>query len=149
MIEFRRYIPAYLLIAESIFDSNSPWFVHPEEKEDMYKFLTEELSELVYWIMFVDGIGVGMCGYHYDQEKDEGILCWGLLHQDHHGKHLGEKMLLHRIDELKKISPSVKIICRTSQITEGFFARYGFKTLHAEDNYWAPGLHLRTMQLLP
>jgi [ribosomal protein S18]-alanine N-acetyltransferase len=148
MIEFRPYIPEYFSIAESIFDSNTPEFVHPDEKKDLYKFLSEEVGDVHYSILFVDGKGAGMCGYHVDEQKNEGTLCWGLLHRDYHGRRLGEVMLLHRIAEMRNVSPNIKIKCRTSQVTEAFFAKYGFVTVYSEDNFWGEGLHLRTMELL-
>ncbi|MBC7862092.1 MAG: GNAT family N-acetyltransferase [Bacteroidia bacterium] len=146
-MEFIPYKSEFLQYAEEIFDSNVPDFVGAEEKENLQFFLEKETSELSYFIVFNENEAVGMCGYCFEKEKDEAVLCWGLLHRKHHLKKIGTKMLQFRIAEIKKISATAKIICRTSQVTEGFFAKFGFKTFEAKENYWGEGLHLRSMIL--
>jgi [ribosomal protein S18]-alanine N-acetyltransferase len=148
-LEFIPYRKEFLQHAEAIFDSNVPDFVAPEEKQDLLFFLEKETQDLSYYILFSEGEALGMCGYHIDKDKNEAILCWGLLHRKAHSRKLGSAMLQFRIEEIRKISSSAKIICRTSHVTEGFFAKFGFKTIEKKENYWGEGLHLRKMVLNP
>ena len=127
-----------------IFESNIPDFFHPSEKKEFSDFLMATTIEFYILINNDQIIGAGGIGLNSDETVS---LCWGMIHKSHHNNKYGKFLLQERIRLIQKKFPGKKIVSNTSQITEGFFRKFGFNTVQSEDNYWAPGIHLRKMIL--
>lgn len=76
------------------------------------------------------------------------IMTWGMVDNKLHKQGFGKVLLLHRIEQAKKIFPGVKIALGTTQHTFPFFEKYGFKTVFYEKDHWAKGLDLYQMELI-
>lgn len=125
-------------------------------------------DELPYFDAFLDGDAMNCGSYYVVFKHNEIVACggialneptkytntphvimtWGMVHYKHHKTGLGKVLLLHRIEEAKKIYPGIKIALGTTQHTWQFFEKYGFKTVFFEKDHWAKGLDLYQMELL-
>lgn len=79
---------------------------------------------------------VGCGGYSVKLERDVGWLRWGMVRRDLHGEGIGSGLLRERLSRL--IDLQVRTVrVDTSQHSQGFFLRHGFKVLATHpDGYW-------------
>lgn len=127
-----------------IFESNIPYYFHESEKAEFLNFLN--CPDILYFVLkdATKIIGAGGIG----ENKDGTVsLCWGMIHKEKHGKGFGTFLVRERINLCEKYFPNQTIITYTSQLTEEFFRKFGFKTIEAIEDYWVKGIHLRKMVL--
>jgi hypothetical protein len=55
-------------------------------------------------------------------------------------------MMEHLMHLITKAKCFEKISLMTSQLTDAFYAKFGFVTTKSEDDYWFKGMHLRYME---
>lgn len=147
MIEFIPYSKEeHLPEVLSAFRSNIPKYFFDFEEEGLLDYI--DSKKLPYFVIKVNGIIVGAGGYALNKD-DTVSLCWGMVHQDHHGKHFGEELLKFRLNTISKIYPGKTIVNVTSQHTTGFFEKYGFKIVSVKENGFGPNLHECKMVLAP
>lgn len=143
MHTIRLYKPADKSSVLELFQLNTPRYFHPSEKEGFSNYLDNEREG--FFVVEVDGAILGCGGMNY--HGPTGMLSWGIIHPEHHGKGIGSLLTRHRIEVLKS-NPSVKeIITRTSQHTYAFYLKQGFKVVKTEKDYWGDGFDLYYMQL--
>jgi ribosomal protein S18 acetylase RimI-like enzyme len=124
------------------FKSNIPVHFAQEEIADFEQFLMRiegaDHRTLFYVVVYDDKV-VGCGGFG---DKDNIIsLAWGLLHKDYHKKGFGEKLLLYRLEQIKKLYPGFPLVLDTSQHVYGFFEKYGFRTTKITNDYYTIGMH--------
>ena len=105
-----------------------------------------------YSIVFKDDVIVGCGGIALNQptkytNQPHVIMTWGMVDNKHHKAGFGKVLLLHRIEQAKKLYPGITIALGTTQHTFQFFEKYGFKTVVFEKDHWAKGLDLYQMEL--
>ncbi|MCC3159591.1 GNAT family N-acetyltransferase [Hymenobacter sp. 15J16-1T3B] len=126
-----------------LFRSNlAPYFV-PAEEADLLAFLRVEVSteRLSYFVAELpDRPGLVAAG-GYALNAPHAVLTWGMVERRQHGLGLGRAFTAFRIRECRRAYPGRGIEISTSQHTEGFYAKLGFRTLSIEPDKWAPGLH--------
>jgi ribosomal-protein-alanine N-acetyltransferase len=142
----------YCLIA---FKSNVPMYFTEEEITDFENFLdrlemgTEDADSCntYFYVVVLNGNVIG-CGGFGDRYKDSIIsLAWGLIHKDFHKRGLGEQLLLHRLEQIKKNYPSSPVVIDTTQFSFSFFEKYGFVTTKITLDYYTEGMHRYDMSL--
>ena len=121
-----------------VFRSNMPRFFRDHEQPDFEEFI--DSGECPYFVIEHAGTIVGCGGYGVRTGSDHADLCWGMVDQSRHGQRLGEFLLLLRLSEIIQ-DPGIKAVrLGTSQLTDGFFQRYGFAVCDRKVNAIAEGL---------
>lgn len=128
----------------AVFDSNVPRYFHPGEAPAFAAFLDDQA---VRYLVVCDGNDVVGCGgFSLSDDGRQASLCWGMVRQDRHGQHIGERLLQARLAAIATTAAgSVRL--STSQQTAGFYRRYGFEVLDVKPDGLAPGLDAVEMGL--
>jgi len=129
----------------SIFRSNIPKYFSQEEEIGLRKFLANFRST-EYVVMENDGEIIGSGGIALNGD-DTVSLCWGMIRSDFIGKGLGKRLTEYRIDLSQKRFGDLPIVISTSQHTQGFYEKFGFKLIECILNGFAPGLDNCKMRL--
>lgn len=124
---------------------NTPQYFHQSEEADLSNYLDNELE--TYFVVETENEIVGCGGINYEKNSTTGIIAWDIIHPNYQGKGIGKKLLLHRIDALKKDKSIKSIVVRTSQHTDKFYAKCGFNLEFVTKNYWAKGFDLYQMKI--
>ena len=103
-----------------------PRFFRDHELPEFAAFL--DRGECPYFVITDGGTIVGCGGYGQRPECELADLCWGMVAPDRHGQRLGELLLLGRLRRILSDLTVTGIRLGTSQLTEGFFQKYGFAT---------------------
>ena len=135
---YREYTTADRDECLHVFRSNVPKFFRDHEQPDFEAFI--DAGECPYFVIEESGTVVGCGGYGVRTVSDHADLCWGMVDQSRHGQRLGEFLLLLRLSEILR-DPGIKAVrLATSQLTDGFFQRYGFAVCLRQENAIADGL---------
>jgi predicted GNAT family N-acyltransferase len=126
-----------------LFKSNlAPYFVEEEEAE-LLAFLRGEVSQsgAPYFVAELpDWPGLVAAG-GYAMNNPYAVLTWGMVERRLHGQGVGRAFTSFRIRECQRAYPGTSIEIGTSQHTEGFYHKLGFRTLSIEANKFGPNLH--------
>lgn len=126
----------------SIFDSNAPPFFDTKERSEFATFLDGQSDR---YFVVEESAAVVACG-GWGSKSAIAVLCWGMVHRDHHRRGIGTLLMNHRLSEIAKEGfEETEIV--TSQHTKSFFARAGFVEFEAKADLFAPGLHGHCMRL--
>jgi len=136
-MKIRNYRPEDIDGVVDIFRSNIPKYFSPHEEHGLREFLAE-YAEL-YSVIEIDEkvVGAGGIGLNEDHTVS---LCWGMVHREHLGTGLGKLLTEHRIAQSLEVYGSKPIVTSTSQLTEGFYNKYGFVTVERIKDAFRPGL---------
>lgn len=128
-----------------VFRSNMPRFFRDHEQPDFEAFI--DSGKCPYFVIDHGGTIVGCGGYGVRTGSDHVDLCWGMVDQSRHGQRLGEFLLMLRLNEIIQ-DPGIRAVrLGTSQLTDGFFQRYGFAVCDRKANAIAEGLDEVEMRL--
>ncbi|PWH11941.1 MAG: N-acetyltransferase [Anaerolineae bacterium] len=143
-LTLRPYTPADQPACLAIFESNTPKYFHPTERLDFEQFL--EKLPCPFFVVEMQEQIVGCGGYG---TKPEGIivLVWGMVHRNLHRQGIGTFLLQERIKIILQKTLATRVIVHTSQHSQDFFIRFGFRQTDFKPNYYAPGLHCVEMEL--
>ena len=127
----------------AIFSSNLPRYFDASELADFEEFLENPAGD--YFVVEI-GNRVVACG-GLCANNGTGHLTWGMVSRDNQGTSIGKSLLAHRID-LLFLQPEVRVITiDTSQHTEGFFSRHGFRTTSVSQDGFGRGIDRVSMSL--
>lgn len=129
--------------AVALFEANVPEFFVAHEIEDIKKYLDDERED--YFVLELNGEILACGGINY--EPAHAVISWDAVHPEHRKTGLGGKLLKHRLEHLSNQAKYQKVIVRTSQLSYGFYQKYGFKLEQVVEDYWSPGYHLYYMTL--
>ncbi len=119
----------------SIFDSNTPPYFHPSERQDLIEWLDKE-DRLEYWVAEEDGTVLGCAGIYFDEKEQLAGFSWGMVANSHHGKGIGTLLNKHRLDVLARLYPGKAWKLETSQMSRDFYAKFGFvETSRIKDGF--------------
>lgn len=132
----RPYEPTDIDAVIAIFRSNIPKYFTPDEETGLRNFLNDERGE-DYYVFEIDGKIVGAGGIAYNDLANPTVsLCWGMVNNGHIGTGLGKQMTQFRVDLAAEKYPGLPLTISTSQHTEGFYNRFGFRTTeHIKDGF--------------
>ncbi len=143
-MNIRPYEPADLEKVVELFRSNIPKYFGPEEETGLREFLADQ-ADNYYVVEMADAvIGAGGIGLNDDETVS---LCWGMVHKDHLGTGLGKLLTEYRIQRSRDIFGPKPMVTSTSQHTEGFYLRFGFRTVERITDGFGPGLDNCKMRL--
>ncbi|MGD9588860.1 MAG: GNAT family N-acetyltransferase [Pyrinomonadaceae bacterium] len=145
MSGIRPFADADLDAVIAVFRSNIPKYFGPEEEQGLRDFLRDTRAE-DYHVVEVDGEVVGAGGIALNEDNTVS-LCWGMVRNDLIGTGLGKEMTLFRMDRSREKWPGVPIVLNTSQHTEGFYLKLGFRTVEHTPDGHGPGIDSCKMRL--
>ena len=143
-IVIRTYKSSDKLALLNLIDLNTPKYFALAEKVDFENYLENERE--LYFVLTFESEIIGCGGINFEAEKTTGIISWDIIHPDYQGKSYGKQLLNHRLDILKQMKSTQRIIVRTSQETNEFYAKSGFQLKEIIPDYWAEGFHLYSME---
>jgi predicted N-acetyltransferase YhbS len=146
---FRPYTAADREPVLALFDGNvGPYFLAGERAE-MVSFLQRiEGNELgTYLVGIDDGKVVAAGGFARSRAPLSACLTWGMVDRSRHGQGIGRKLLVERIERIRRELPEARAITiETSQHTAPFFAKHGFAVEKVSPDGFGPGLHIHHMR---
>ena len=143
-MNLRPYTPDDLESVVSIFRSNIPKYFGSGEEPGLRNFLATRTEH--YFVGEIDGEIVAAGGIA--RNEDETVsLCWGMVRDDHLGTGLGRILTEFRVALTVEQFGSLPLVVSTSQHTQGFYERFGFRlTEHTPDGF-GPGIDICKMRL--
>ena len=144
-MNLRPYTPDDLESVVSIFRSNIPKYFGPSEEAGLREFLSDQRSEH-YYVAELDADVIGAGGIALNEDNTVS-LCWGMIRADHLGQGLGQELTRFRLEEAREKFGDRPLVVSTSQHTQGFYERFGFRlTEHTPDGF-GPGIDACKMRL--
>jgi predicted GNAT family N-acyltransferase len=145
-VKIRPYEERDLEGVEAIFRSNIPKYFGPAEEPGLHDFLEKYSTD--YYVVEADGEVVGAGGIALNELESPTVsLCWGMVRKDHLGTGVGKKLTQFRIDLSRQKYGRVPMTISTSQHTQGFYEKFGFRlTEHTPDGF-GPGIDECKMRL--
>ncbi len=144
-MKIRPYVAKDLNAVVAIFRSNIPKYFGPGEEQGLHDFLRDTRAE-DYYVVEVDGEIVGSGGIALNDDKTVS-LCWGMIRRDHLGTGLGKELTRFRIDLSAEKYRGMAMVISTSQHTEGFYKKFGFRTVEHTPDGFGPGIDICRMRL--
>ncbi len=141
--EFRSIIPDDTEGVLALLRSNIPKYFSPHEEAELREFLSTEPGP--YYVAEANGqiIAAGGIGLNKDQTVS---LCWGMVRSDLIGTGLGKQLTQFRIEKAREHFGRLPLVIATSQHTQGFYEKLGFKlTQHTPDGF-GPGIDICVMR---
>ncbi|MDX9992185.1 MAG: GNAT family N-acetyltransferase [Anaerolineales bacterium] len=145
-LTFRPYQAADQAACLALFDGNTPPYFDPSERPAFESFL--ERQACPFFVLEQNGQVVA-CGGYCHQDPGEIVLAWGMVQRSLHQRGLGSILLSKRIEKILQDDPRARIVIDTSQHSQAFFARRGFRVSGGTENYYGPGLHRVDMEYCP
>ena len=145
-VNLRPYSADDLDAVVAVFRSNIPKYFTPAEEPGLYEFLDGYAED--YYVVEIDGDVVGSGGVAWnDLEKPTVSLCWGMVRRDHLGTGLGKKLTKFRIKYAREKYGDVPLTIGTSQHTQGFYEKFGFRLVEHTADGFGPGIDACKMRL--
>ncbi|MFN0279519.1 MAG: GNAT family N-acetyltransferase [Pyrinomonadaceae bacterium] len=144
MTLIRPFTSADLNSVVDIFRSNIPKYFGPGEEAGLHDFLRDFSED--YYVVETDGevVGAGGIGLNADNTVS---LCWGMVRNDKLATGLGKKLTEFRIERSREKFGGLPMVTSTSQHTQGFYEKFGFRlTEHTPDGF-GPGIDICKMRL--
>lgn len=140
----RPYNPADEPACLGLFDSNSPAFFDPADRDGYRDFLRKGTD---YFVTEVGG-EVRACGGCYVTDNGIGGLTWGMVRADCHRHGLGSDLLRYRLEVIRRVPHAWAVVLHTTPAVAPFFERFGFRTFRVIEGAFGPGLHKCSMRLV-
>ena len=144
-ISSRDYTGADRIACLALFDSNTPEFFAPAERNEFSHFLTHLPCPYLVLSSADHGV-VGAGGYYVTEEPHLGALAWGLVARAWHRRGVGRELLELRLSRLR-VSGVSAVRVRTSQRSCGFFERSGFRVVRVVPGGFTPDIDLVELHL--
>lgn len=140
---FRRFEISDLEDVVAVFRSNIPKYFTPDEEAGLREFLSNATGD--YYVAEINGEVIGSGGIALN--KDDTIsLCWGMVRKDHLGRGFGKRLTAFRTQLASEKFPCLPLVISTSQHTQGFYEKLGFRvTRHVPDGF-GPGIDICEMR---
>ena len=151
----RPYVAADRQSCIAAFKSNMPRFFMPDELEDFGNWLKDVEENKInapneqYFVVEQDNEVIACRGFSIYPKKQRAIMTWGLVHNSLHKKGIGKALILHRINAIRSIAPSVIIGLDTTQHSFSFFEKLGFVTIKITEDSYGEAMHRYDMELSP
>ena len=144
-MNLRPYTSADLEAVIAIFRSNIPKYFGPDEESGLRDFLTDPRSS-DYFVMERDGAVIGAGGFALNDDQTVS-LCWGMVRSDHLGTGLGRELTAFRIQKAREKYGPLPLVISTSQHTQAFYERFGFRLIYHKPDGFGPGIDICKMRL--
>lgn len=145
-ITFRPYETGDKEACLALLRANTPAAFDPSEEADFSAFL--DAPNGPYFVLLCNGHVVGCGGYNINPARRAAGLCWGMVDPACHGQKLGQRLLQERLTAIARAGTADEVLIDTSQVSEGFFARFGFSVTGRTPDGIGPGLDEIAMRLI-
>lgn len=143
----RLYTPDDYAACLAIFDSNMPKFVDPSERSDFESFLNTRAVETGYLVVTESDSVIACGGLTVPDTNGTAYFSWGLVDRKRHGQGIGRKLAEARLEAARQTGGIHKVAMDTSQLTFGFYEKFGFRTTKVTKNGYGPALDRYDMEL--
>lgn len=126
-----------------VFALNVPQYFAAEEAQELAAYLIKYGD--TYFTLEEKGEIIGGLGYIIKEK--EGHITWIFIHPEKAGKGFGKQAVSHCLKLLKTHENIEKLVVRTSQFADKFFASLGYELLYIKKDYWAQGIDLYYMEI--
>ncbi len=140
---FRVYQSTDTVACLELFDSNTPAFFAPSEREEFVAYL----AEAPHYFVLVHNQRIVGCGGLEEIRDRTWVLCWGMVDRNLHRQGLGKALLLGRLDWIRQQPNASVVHLDTTQFSRGFFERFGFVATSITANGYAEGFDRVDMTL--
>lgn len=144
-LNVREYCSADRNACEAIFQTNVPRYFRDNELSEYLEFI--DTSGCPYFVVTADEEIVGCGGFGIHPGTVVADLCWGMVDARQHRRRLGEFLLFARLHRIVTTTDATSVRLGTSQLTDGFFKKFGFNTQSMKAGGIAEGLDDVQMQI--
>jgi GNAT superfamily N-acetyltransferase len=141
----RPYAPSDRSACLALFDSNTPDFFAPHERNEFASFL-DGSGAIMLVLETSGGELVGCGGYYVRAGSTDGGLAWGMIARRWHRRGAGRTLLRSRLRALRTAGARSATV-HTSQHSRGFFEREGFEEVRVVPDGFAPGIDMVELRL--
>ncbi len=143
--KIRPYDDADLEAVVAIFRSNIPKYFGPAEESGLRYFLNNYPDD--YYVLELGDEVIGAGGIALNRTEPPTVsLCWGMVRKDHLGRGFGKRLTAFRTQLASEKYAGVPLVISTSQHTQGFYEKLGFRvTRHVPDGF-GPGIDICEMR---
>ncbi|MEO1042194.1 MAG: GNAT family N-acetyltransferase [Pseudomonadota bacterium] len=120
-----------------LFDDNAPAFFHPDEREALTRFLSQQAA--IYRVVVDDGEVIGAFGLR-DEGERRGRIVWFMAAPSRHGQGVGRLMIEHLLDEARARGVTT-IDIAASHVSEAFYIHFGATRHRRVEDGWGEGMH--------
>ena len=128
-----------------VFDSNAPGYFDPIERSQFEEFFAGFYGG-DYFIYHEDDTIYGAGGF-CTQNPGEARIVWVMVDEQKHGKGIGRTLMKYFEELIRARKEYQKVSLKTSQLTDVFYEKLGYKTLYTEKDHWGEGLDLVYMEM--
>lgn len=125
-LQLREYRPTDRNACITLFRTNVPRYFRDHELDEYLQFI--DSSGCPYFVVVSGADTLGCGGFGIRPGSDTADLCWGMVDASHHRKRIGEFLLIARLHRIVSETEARSVRLGTSQLTDGFFERFGFTT---------------------
>ena len=129
-----------------LFDSNVPVFFDLSVRAGFAEFL--DAMRWPYQVIVRDDRIVACGGHAVEADGTTAAQCWGMVDGRLHGGGLGRRLTEARIASARAVGGITAVRLDTSQHTEGFYRRFGFRVEAVTPDGFAPGIDKYEMRLV-
>lgn len=147
-LRFVEYAPEHRAGCLDVFDSNVPEFFSESEREDFCNFLDRLPGR--YGVVIDDTGRIVGCGGIAASRTDPRAadLTWGMIHRALHRSGIGRILTRERLAWVAEMPEVAVVQLNTSHLTEGFYEKFGFRTVKRITNGYREGLDRCDMEWL-
>lgn len=134
-----RFSRAHLPRCIEIFLTNQGKYFAPGELAMFRAYLENDRLTQDYDVIIEADLVIGCGGVELTQQGQVN-LTWGMVHRKYHRKGYGTALLEHRLEKIAERFGNVPIHIETSQHTQAFFEKHGFKMQTIQVDGFGPGI---------
>lgn len=144
-LQFREYLRSDRDACIEVFQTNVPRYFREHELNEYLQFI--DAGRCPYFVVDAAAGTLACGGFGFRPGSDTADLCWGMVDAEHHGRRLGEFLLLARLQRIVTHTHAQSVRLGTSQLTANFFLKYGFTIKSRAPDGIAEGLDDVQMRL--
>ncbi|MGE7414149.1 GNAT family N-acetyltransferase [Methylobacterium tarhaniae] len=140
IVTARAYAPSDRDACLALFDGNRIPFFTDADRAMFEAFLAGLAVAWGYQVLERDGRVVACGGCTVEADGTRAGFCWGMVDRGLQGTGLGTRLTDLRLRAAAAIPGVTQVRLDTSQLTQGFYARFGFRPVSVTPDGYGPGL---------
>lgn len=144
IVDIRNYRPEDKEDVLRLLRLNTPEYFSIEEEQGFHDYLEKHAEH--YFLLECNNELAACGGINYADDLLGARISWDIVHPSYQGRRIGNKLLQFRVNQIKSVTTIQTITVRTSQLTYGFYEKFGFILKETAKDFWAPGFDLYLME---